>query len=201
MDLGRRPPDSGTRAGKWHKRFDLGNQVALNGFRRGGHVLVAWFRNVVRGAEREGIEGCFRPSFRERAEHDDRYMRKNFANSGNGFQAIHFRHFDIQQNDVRAQRLELGQRQTAVAGPSGDGKVRIGRKDIGQYFPHNQGIVNDHDLNLRHRRLFQLGPSQLFETSRRNVGRRTLVQQASGNVFGLSTRRVVCRARWQGHRR
>ena len=127
----------------------------MNGFRCGGHVLVAWFGNVVRGAEREGIEGCFRPPFRERAEHDDRRMRKNFANSRNGFQAIHFRHFDIQQNDVRAQRLELGQRQTAIAGPSGDSKVRIARKHIGEYFPHDQGIVNDHDLNLRHRRLFQ----------------------------------------------
>ena len=27
----------------------------MNGFRRGGHVLVAWFGNVIRGAKGEGI--------------------------------------------------------------------------------------------------------------------------------------------------
>ncbi len=129
----------------------------MNGFRCGGHVLVTWFGDVIRGAERKRIQGCFRSSFRERAEHDDRYMRKDFANAGNGFQAIHFRHFDIQQDDVRAERLELGQRQTSVAGPSGNRKVRIGRQNIRERFPHDQGIVNDHDLNLRHCRLFQLG--------------------------------------------
>jgi len=82
-------------------------------------------------------------------------MRENFANTRNGFQAIHFRHFDIQQNDVRAQRLQLCERQAAVAGPSGDSKIRIAGKHIGEYFPHDQGIVDDHDLNLRHRHPIQ----------------------------------------------
>ena len=134
--------------GEMAQGLDLGNQVAPNGFRCGGYVLVAWFRHVIRGAQSESIECCFRAPFRERAEHDDRRVRKNLANSGNGFQAIHFRHFDIQQNDVRAQRLELGQRQSAIAGPSGDRKVRIARKHINEYFPRDQGIVHDHDLNL-----------------------------------------------------
>jgi len=118
------------------KRFDLRNEI-------GGDVLshAAFgdrFGGIVTGAERQGVQRGNRSPFGKRAEHDDRKFFVNFADCGKCFQAIHYRHLDIENDGVRVQLRNFREANFTVRGRANHLDLRVaGEVD-------RQEAANDH---------------------------------------------------------
>src|SRR5258708_16928391 len=106
---------------QWNKdaaeRFDLGDKFrvyALDGNR--GAAGIAGLCGVVRRSQRKRVEGGCRPALGKRAEHNDWQLGIQLAQRPKRLQAVHYRHFDIQRNQVGLQQWNLGQSDSSVAG-------------------------------------------------------------------------------------
>jgi len=64
-------------------------------------------------------------------------------------QAIHIRHFDIEQNNIGIFAFEHPNGHRAVTSRGDDADSRFGFKNAGKKPTDNCGIVDNHDLDIR----------------------------------------------------
>ena len=100
---------------------------------------------IVVGAGAHGALDVFKIVVRR--EHHDAELRQNAAQRGDGLDAVHAGHGDIQKNDVRPlflRQRKAGQRVEGL--PRVNGAGAVARKDEGDHFPLQRLIVDDDDL-------------------------------------------------------
>jgi len=132
------------------ERFDLGNKLVGYAVESGFHIRVAGFGDVVGRSPRERFQCNFRASFRERAEHYDGHGHAavELADLRNGFEPVHLRHLDIEQNYVRTQLSKLRQRQAAIAGRAYHFERGIARERVGERFVDDHRVIHDKHARL-----------------------------------------------------
>src|SRR6266852_77401 len=81
-----------------------------------------------------------------RTEKNDR-NRRALHDQAERLHTIHAGHFEVESNDVGAQFFNFLQRECAIHSRSDNFDGRIARKDRGNQFPHQSGIVNDENAD------------------------------------------------------
>ncbi len=138
---------------------NLLNEVVAEDF--GGCRFAGAFRlwNIVRRAEREGLEADLRVAAGQGRRHDDdeiAFLRQQQRQRRN---AVEVRHFDIEHRNIRIDALDLVDGVTASAQRSRDNHIGFGTDPARDQPSDDDGVVDHHY------------PQRLLP--RRNRGRRT----------------------------
>ena len=112
--------------------------------------LVGGLGEVIGRPERQGVEGRLRPAFRQGAEHDHRQPRVRLAQLLERLQAVHLRHRDVEDDQVRAQLGQLGQGDPAVGGGADHFQLGVAGKFLGHHAAVDDGVIDDQDADLGH---------------------------------------------------
>src|SRR5882724_3334559 len=138
-----RRPNAASRCALSH--FNLFDQLSRDGVQMAGRRLFR-FCNEVDCAKSKGFECRVRPFFRMSADHDHG-ERRTAHNEPQRFHTVHSWHFKVERDDVGTKFLNLFQRESTVHGRADDVNHRIARKNIGNQFPHQCGIIYHKNSN------------------------------------------------------
>jgi hypothetical protein len=93
---------------------NLGNELAGNRFECSGAIDVTGLGDIIGGAQRQRFQGYSCALFGQAAEHDDRNAAVDFAQFANRLEAVHLRHLDVEQDDIRFGSQEFRHSDAAI---------------------------------------------------------------------------------------
>ncbi len=129
--------------------LDPRDQVIPNPLQGRGHVAgVGRLGHIIVGAERQRLQGDDRAPLGHRAEHDHRQAGLALADFGQRFQAVHFRHLDIENHQIRVDGREFLQRHPTVLGLAGNFQHRIARQNVSEQSADQRRIIDEHQTNF-----------------------------------------------------
>ncbi|MNY10615.1 hypothetical protein D3C86_1436020 [compost metagenome] len=122
--------------GKFAREFVSPDQTARLGL---GHIVGG------PGLQRLQADAGVAP--RQGRGHDHLHVRLALQDQGQGGQAVHDRHFDVQHHHVDRGPRQFRQRRLAVGRPRHDAERRVALQDLDDQTAHDGAVVHDHDAN------------------------------------------------------
>ena len=123
---------------------DLGDEFTLYLLARGRKALAAGgLRGIIRRAESQGLQRRGGSVLRQCAEHDDRQLRIELPNLGEGLQPVHAGHFDVERDDVGLELRNLDQRGFPALGRTHQFRACVAAENLSQHRAHNQRVIDD----------------------------------------------------------
>ncbi len=140
--------------------LDLGGQFAGEFF-RADQAAGLGLGHIVGGAGLQGLQADAGVSPRQGGGHDDLHLGPFLQDQGQGGQAVHDRHLDVQNHDVDRRPVQFGQGRLALGGARHDKNAGIMLQQLNDQTAHDGAVVHDHDANAGisngRRRGFQQG--------------------------------------------